>query len=106
MRQFLLPYEQETGKANNEQTITVSGKDFHYLVNVRRLSAGDSFTGITMTGVQYHCTITQVGRDHAIVNCMSDRGQAGGIDCDVGRDKVELVLCQCVPKLPKMDLVI
>jgi 16S rRNA (uracil1498-N3)-methyltransferase len=106
LRQFLLPDEVSAQRAGDVRTVTIIGGDFHYLINVRRLRVGDSFPGVTKTGEMYSCATLRVEHDCAIIECRAvDVGSAAATEFN-GTDSAELILCQCVPKLPKMDLIV
>ncbi len=63
MRVFMLPPDY-----NGEQTIKLTGKDFHYLVNVLRLKEGSAVTTRDKHGIFFELTISLIAQNYLIAN--------------------------------------
>jgi len=94
MKHFLLPRDY-TG----QKEYLLTGKDYHYLCRVRRLSVGDSFAGVDRAGRRYALRIDQVSTDSCTVaieqTLMREVTSESGI-----------TLFQCLPRGTRMDLVV
>ena len=94
MKQFVLPDDVPPG----ESRIRLAGGDFHYLVRVRRCSAGDSIRGITRDGRPFNITFLSVGTGHCDVR-LSPLNADAASEC-------RIVLMPGITKGKKMDLTV
>ena len=62
MKQFVLPADY-----GGERTYTVRGPEFHYLVNVLRLSQGSSFAGLLNDGTPVNLELVSIRTDYCIL---------------------------------------
>ena len=95
MKHFLLP---ESSKSPGE--LKLSGKDFHYLVNVLRKKEGDRFIGMDKKGHRYSCAVSALGAHTLTLNVAASPFK------DDGEPDTRISLYQCIPKGKKMDLII
>jgi len=80
-------------------TFTLSGDEGKYLTRVLRLSEGDKVTLCTDGGLEYECSIKEIGGKTATVSIDSI--------CRVERESpLSITLCQALPKGKKMDLIL
>jgi 16S rRNA (uracil1498-N3)-methyltransferase len=93
MKQFVLP-EDFAG----EQTIELSGDDYHYLCTVRRYGVGDTFAALDRDGTRYVAEVTDLRRGRCTVVLMPD-----GKPC---REGAAITLYQSLPKGSKMDQIV
>ena len=115
MRQFV-----SAASPNSKGLLEISGKDFHYLRNVLRLSVGDMVTLSLPGGVSRESTLCKVddgakkmtlqvcATAFAGGNSSQDKDCAGQ-DCPQGLEaapRIRLVLLQFIPKPPKMELIV
>jgi 16S rRNA (uracil1498-N3)-methyltransferase len=98
MKQFLLPaLPDKNGK------IRLEGKDFHYLIRVRRFSVGSVFTALCSDGKMFQVTIQSIEKSFLTGNCIP-----------INVDNIEttenaapkILLFQALPKGAKMDLIV
>ncbi len=95
MKQFILP---SLPDANG--IIRLDGKDFHYLIRVRRLSVGSVFTAVSPQGGPFDVTIQSV--DHA-----SFTGTCTLVNPEKNYTELpKIILFQALPKGTKMDLIV
>ena len=94
MKHFLLPRDY-AGQAE----YVLTGKDYHYLCRVRRVSVQDVFSGVDRTGRRYTLRVDQVTAD----SCTVAISQAAPPE-PTGEPAVTLF--QCLPRGTKMDLVV
>jgi 16S rRNA (uracil1498-N3)-methyltransferase len=98
MKQFILPFlPDKNGK------IRLEGKDFHYLIRVRRLTSGSIFTAASSNGALFTVTIQSVENSFLVGNCVP-------IDTDTlekaASSAPKIILFQALPKGAKMDLIV
>jgi 16S rRNA (uracil1498-N3)-methyltransferase len=95
MKQFLLPSLPDArGK------IRLEGKDFHYLIRVRRLSIGSTFTAVSPEGGFFQVTIQSIEPSSLTGTC---------VPINLEREKSsspKIILFQALPKGAKMDLIV
>ena len=128
MKQFLLP-----DNYSGEKNFTLSREDSHYLKNVLRYKEGNFFIAADIKGGKWTAVITAAegkkvvlelkkrnSGDESIASSYAgdDEDGDGGLkktnssDFLNGIDKIkkssvpEIVLCQCLPKGKKMDLIV
>jgi 16S rRNA (uracil1498-N3)-methyltransferase len=70
MRVYILPKS-----FNNEQTVTIEGKDFHYLVKVLRLKEGMPFTSRSPDGSFWELTIETINQNSLIASTKQIEGK-------------------------------
>jgi len=80
--------------------IRLEGNDYHYLVRVRRLAAGDSFPALLPNGEETLVKIISADRNTLIGKCNTQK-------CVNSFDKIPpIILFQAIPKGDKMDLIV
>ena len=99
MKQFVLPDSVPAG----ESRLRLEGGDFHYLVRVRRCSAGDRIRGITRDGRRFLVTFLTVGSDHCDVSLSPQEVEAGREDREA---TTRIVLMPGITRGKKMDLTV
>jgi 16S rRNA (uracil1498-N3)-methyltransferase len=77
----------------------LSGKDYHYLVRVRRVKVGDVINAMAPDGVPVRLTVMDIGEETVL--CASDRVENLPQD---GRPSI--ILFQALPRPAKMDMVV
>ncbi|MDL2229139.1 16S rRNA (uracil(1498)-N(3))-methyltransferase [Treponema sp. OttesenSCG-928-L16] len=96
MKQFILP-----APPGRDGRIRLSGKDFHYLARVRRVSAGDSFDALLPDGRTVRLTVESLSKASLTGICIpADR--TGGTKTSLP----PILLFQALPKGSKMDLIV
>ncbi len=95
MKQFILPSPPDT-----HGMIRLGGKDFHYLIRVRRLSAGDTFTALSPQGGLFRVTVKSVEHESLVGTCIPIASEKA--DTDLPR----IILFQALPRGTKMDLIV
>jgi len=93
MKQFILP-----DSFKGEKSIILKDNDFHYLCNVIRKKAGDSFPGLDKKGNNWQITISKIEKESCIIDLILIESKK--------TEKIEITLVQCLPKGKKMDLII
>jgi len=106
MKQFILPEspgDVHIDASTGEGEAKISGKDFHYLRNVRKVQEGASFPGRTKEGIPLILTVTSVHRDHLILRIQRPPQAAESAE----QDQIPpITLYQSLPKGQKMDLIV
>ena len=100
MKQFVL-----NKPPDNNGIIQLDGKDFHYLVRVRRLAAGEYFSAILPSGKEAQIKIISINKDvlKGEVQIFS-HGEHRGTE---STERIPpLILFQALPKGDKMDLIV
>jgi len=100
MRQFLLPR-----RYAGEPRATLGGDDFHYLVRVLRLRAGEAAPAVDARGARYEMRIARVGRE----DCEVELAPAAALAASPAREagpRASIALLQCLPKGRKIDLIV
>ena len=107
MRQFV-----SAVAPNSKGLLEITGKDFHYLRKVLRLSPGDMISLSLPGGVLQDATICKVddGAKKIELQICDSQGQSrDGQDCPQGHEvaaRTRLVLLQFIPKPQKMELIV
>ena len=107
MRQFV-----SAVAPNSKGLLEITGKDFHYLRKVLRLSPGDMISLSLPGGVLQDATICKVddGATQIELQICDSQGQSrDGQDCPQGLEaaaRTRLVLLQFIPKPQKMELIV
>jgi len=103
VKQFIL--NKEPGKDN---LVRLAGDDYHYLVRVRRLAAGEFFPALLPNGEETQIQILSIDGDTLTGKCsVSDHSsvlRTGSFMCDNSACKI--ILFQALPKADKMDLIV
>ncbi|MBN2509361.1 MAG: 16S rRNA (uracil(1498)-N(3))-methyltransferase [Spirochaetales bacterium] len=99
MKQFLLPGPLQA-EVQKPAEITVEGRDYHYLIRVRRFKEGSSFTAVDPAGNRFTASVRKIMQNRAILQLIPDKGsQSPSI-------AAHIILYQCLPKGRKMDTII
>lgn len=107
MRQFV-----SAVAPNSKGLLEITGKDFHYLRKVLRLSPGDMISLSLPGGVLQDATICKVddgAKKIELQICDSQGLNRDGQDCPQGQEaaaRTRLVLLQFIPKPQKMELIV
>lgn len=102
MRVYLLPKT-----FNGENSITLTGKDFNYLVNVLRLKDGSNLTGRDKDGNPWNLIIQKINKDSCIVSAEPANGISETTDAlPQDRPTKNLILYQCLPKGKKSEEIV
>ena len=96
MKQFVI----DSASVCGEKAV-IRGKDFHYLVHVRRCRVGSRFSVVDETGRRYEASVTVISPDECVLTLTAAGDVPGG-----EKPETELVLIQCLPKAKKMDLIV
>jgi 16S rRNA (uracil1498-N3)-methyltransferase len=99
MRQFLLPRR----ISGDEELITLSGKDFHYLTRVLRLREGNEVPAVDASGAGFTMRLARIERTSCTVT-LRPSGADGTHERFDGLPA--LTLMQCLPKPGRMDLIV
>jgi 16S rRNA (uracil1498-N3)-methyltransferase len=81
--------------------VILSGKDYHYLVRVRRMKSGDVINAMLPDGVQAQLTVISVGKDTLL--CERNRAADGNPPPNA---RPAVILLQALPRPAKMDLLV
>jgi 16S rRNA (uracil1498-N3)-methyltransferase len=85
----------------------LSGRDYHYLTRVLRLSEGETLAAVSASGARYTMRIEQIGQSSCRVGILPDSSpRATDVPPDVGSGGAPVHLLQCLPKGSKMDLIV
>jgi len=99
VKQFLLRCEPDS-----DDTIRLEGNDYHYLVRVRRLAAGEFFPAILPSGKETLVQILSVDSKALIGKCSSPTVSAQKPAPE--KKLPSIILFQALPKGDKMDLIV
>jgi 16S rRNA (uracil1498-N3)-methyltransferase len=94
MKCFILPQAPDS-----RGLVRLSGKDYHYLVRVRRFSPGSVFNARLPGGEEVTVRITALDGASLVGECLEGQGSSGDT-------LPPLVLFQALPKGTKMDLIV
>jgi 16S rRNA (uracil1498-N3)-methyltransferase len=94
MKQFVLPADYAGG-----DELIVTGRDFHYLRRVRRLSEGDTLAGRGRDGCAYRLTVLDLGADRMRLRVEDAPGPANAAG-------LRVILYQCLPKGRVLDQIV
>jgi 16S rRNA (uracil1498-N3)-methyltransferase len=88
--------------------VCITGRDFHYLVHVRRLRPGAVFTGVLLDGETARVRVLSLADGHLTGECLISGSlpQGEGATGSRMRPLPPLVLFQALPKGTKMDLIV
>lgn len=93
MKQIALPPDYA-----GESTLSITGKDHHYLSRVLRIKTGAELLGRDREGNLYLLTVTEHQREKLVLGV----GVKKSVDAPLNR----ITLYQCLPKGRKMDQII
>lgn len=99
MRVYLLPKD-----FNGQSSLTLTGKDFNYIVKVLRLKEGQKLTGRDSQGNPWDLEITGIEKECCILS--TSKSEVAEITTDAlpeDRPTKNLVLYQCLPKGKKAE---
>lgn len=104
MKQLLLQSEPRAGK------IKITGKDFHYLIRVRRLKPGSSVPGLSPRGNRYSLTLEKISPDSCVFSAVNEViispiGEKSS-DAENPPSYPFITLYQGLPKGSKMDMIV
>jgi 16S rRNA (uracil1498-N3)-methyltransferase len=106
MKQFILKSEQTGLQADCQQVgeniVKFKGNDYHYLVNVRRLKAGDVFPALLPNGEETLVQVLSTG--HGVLTGKYNAPEAS--TRKQGDVLPPIILFQAIPKGDKMDLIV
>jgi 16S rRNA (uracil1498-N3)-methyltransferase len=94
---------------NGEQTIKLTGKDFHYLVNVLRLKEGSAVTTRDKHGIFFELTISLIAQNYLIANAEKKEDSYSSTTDTLSAYRgyfPEIHLFQGLPKGKKMENII
>jgi 16S rRNA (uracil1498-N3)-methyltransferase len=95
MKRFIL-----TALPNEDGIIRLYGKDFHYLVRVRRLKSGSVFRALLPGGAETRIEVFSTADGILIGRCLT------GVETLPGSSLPPVILFQGLPKGTKMDLIV
>lgn len=111
--QFILAME-----AAPDDSCELGGRDYHYLVNVRRVKIGDEIAGVLPSGETARLTVIDIDRKLRLCKLQSEQHEERcrtPDDCQPSRCRtpadyrlpsVKIVLFQALPKGAGMDLIV
>jgi len=96
MKQFIL-----TDEPDRDNIVRLEGNDYHYLVRVRRLAAGEFFPAVLPNGKETLVQILSIDQKGLTGKCQ------GSLEAAFAEEKTPLIiLFQALPKGDKMDLIV
>ena len=102
MRLFLLPKT-----FNGEPNLTLTGKEYNYLVRVLRLNEGQKLMGRDTKGALWELTIDQINKNSCILITSPSKEAIEYTDTlPQDRPLKPIILYQCLPKGRKLDDII
>ncbi|GHT67587.1 ribosomal RNA small subunit methyltransferase E [Spirochaetia bacterium] len=96
MKRFIL-----SQPPDSEGLIRLTGRDYHYLVRVRRLKSGASFPALLPGGTEVEFRVHSVDGDTLLGECLAEKGRRAPI-----QRIPPILLFQALPKGTKMDLIV
>ena len=113
MKQYLLQSEPLAGK------VEVTGKDYHYLIRVRRLDPGCSIPGLSPRGNRYTLTLDRIDSDSCTFSAVPENPQNPSGSSNINPETQKgmpsfqdssshpnIILYQGLPKGSKMDMIV
>lgn len=102
MRLFLLP-----SSFNGSDELTLTGKEYNYIVKVLRLKENASLTGRDKDGNTWNLTILSISKNSCRLSAVRDSYAKSTTDAlPQDRPKRNIILYQCLPKGRKLDEII
>ncbi|GHT77812.1 ribosomal RNA small subunit methyltransferase E [Spirochaetia bacterium] len=113
MKQFILPSPpSDQGPLSGGGIIRLTGKDYHYLVRVRRLAPGAVFDALLPNGSPVRVLVRSVREGCLVGECLPVEGASPVIAVTLNAvphsssSLPPLILFQALPKGTKMDLIV
>ncbi|MDF1568035.1 MAG: 16S rRNA (uracil(1498)-N(3))-methyltransferase [Spirochaetaceae bacterium] len=104
MKQFILPFEVDSDDVEVEKTHTLGGRDFHYLIRVRRGVVGDRIPARSRDGGRtYEMELLRIGREACSVSLHPTQPISAVRKMTVSFEP-NITLIPAVTKGKKMDL--
>jgi 16S rRNA (uracil1498-N3)-methyltransferase len=101
MKQFILDSPPDKGGR-----VRLSGKDYHYLVRVRRLASGEVFPALLPGGGGTLIRVISTDND-VLIGERLDEGRAAAVAGEAAAGDIpRIILFQALPKGVKMDLIV
>ena len=105
MKHFIL-----TTSPGKNGIIRLEGEDYHYLVRVRRLSPGKSFSALLPSGEKAVVRLTSIDGGVLTGECTMEQAGSSVSGISAGRERraklPPVILFQALPKGEKMDLIV
>ena len=103
MKQFIL-----TEQPDKDNTVRLEGNDYHYLVHVRRLAAGEFFPAILPSGKETLVKIASINQKVLTGKCHDETAPDNAAQAVASSEKKlpSIILFQAMPKGDKMDLIV
>jgi len=98
MKHFLMP-ENFSG----ESEFHLDKEDSHYLKNVLRFKEGDSFRAVDRSGDRWNAVFSRLEGKYVVLDL--EKSELDNNENSKGKSP-EVILCQCLPKGKKMDLIV
>jgi len=96
-----------TNDLDKDGIIRLEGKDYHYLVNVRRLAVGECFSALLPGGEELLIKIVSINNGTLTGKCETSALSSSSALCGNNSDKIPpIILFQALPKGDKMDLIV
>jgi len=95
MRRIYLDNVERKGKFLN-----IYGDTFFYLSKVLKMKKGEEFLGFDGSGKEYILKVNEIGKDFLRGEIINSK-EVFDTEC-----KVEIILCQSLPKFKKMDIIV
>ncbi|WP_461246782.1 RsmE family RNA methyltransferase [Treponema sp. R6D11] len=102
MKQFIFHKEPDFSQGNENGIVRLTGNDYHYLVNVRRLAPGEFFPALLPNGKETLVQVLSVEHGVLIGKCNAPENHAHGQENNLP----PIILFQAMPKGDKMDLIV
>jgi len=91
-------------KISKNENIQLDGKDFHYLVHVRRLAAGECFPALLPDGEEVLIKIISI-KNNILTGELSIDPISSSASPHLCENNSRIILFQAIPKGDKMDLI-
>jgi len=102
MKQFVLSFNPDFPDSESNVEITLSGREFHYLIHVRRYSAGDTLPALTPDGRVCEMRILHTEKNSCKIRVTAATREAP----EIIPNQPRITLMPAVTKGRKMDLTI
>jgi len=102
MKQFVLSFNPDEAENDSEAGFSLSGREYHYLIHVRRYSAGDTIPALSPDGRNFEMKILHIAKDSCEVELESVHRKNTAGDEQLPR----ITLMPAITKGKKMDLTI
>ncbi|GHV64058.1 ribosomal RNA small subunit methyltransferase E [Spirochaetia bacterium] len=86
---------------DSDGLIRLTGRDYHYLVRVRRLRAGAVFPALLPDGTEVRVRVHSADGDTLVGACLTEKGRPAPKRC-----LAPILLFQALPKGTRMDLIV